>query len=427
GKYLAQFLLRRDGSENFPKNKRWGIFPGVSVGWRISEESFFKDNLSFIDNLKLKASYGEQGNDRISAFQYLMLYQYGRSQVFYENNNKTSYNGIYPSVFPNPEVTWEVAKTTNIGLEGTFRGGKLGLEAEVFRTRRSNILITRNASVPAYTGLTSLPAENIGIVDNKGFELQLSSAGKYDDLIYNITGNFTFARNTVVYMDETPYGEGYDYLNAEGHPMGSRLLYQVIGINKTADYLKGYPQMAGAGPGDFVFEDVDGDGKITSYDRRREDLSTIPEIVFGATFDAQWKNFDFMMLLQGQARVKYYISPRIDPQEGNIMQVVADGRWSPATPDNNKPGIGGTINNAGVYPATYWHRDASFLRLKNLEIGYTLPPLAFLSNGKLRIYVGGYNLLTFDTLKIVDPESNATEGAYYPQLRIYNAGIKLTF
>jgi TonB-linked SusC/RagA family outer membrane protein len=432
GIYYLQFLLRRDGSENFPENKRWGWFPGISLGWRFSEYEFVKNILPSADNLKLRASYGEQGNDRIDPFQYLSLYDYGRTQVFInESGSAVATSGIYPSVFPNPDVTWEVAKTYNLGLDGSFSNGLFSFEVEVFKTRRSNILITRNASVPVVTGLTNLPDENIGIVENKGFEIQLNHAGKYHDLTYNVSGNFLFARNEIVYMDETPWGAGHEYLAAEGHPMGSRLLYQVIGINKDASYLTYYPQAPGAVLGDFIYEDVDGDGKITTYDRRRADLTTIPEIVFGVTFEARWRGFDFMMLLQGQARAKYYMTPRIDPVEGNIMQNIADGRWSQDNPAANKPGIGGTINNAGVWPSDYWHRNASFLRLKNIELGYSLPSrwlnTSLTKINNLRFYIGAYNLFTLDGLKIVDPENNDSNGASYPQLRIFNAGVKLTF
>ncbi|MDR1865990.1 MAG: SusC/RagA family TonB-linked outer membrane protein [Bacteroidales bacterium] len=431
GKYLAQFILRADGSENFPKDSRWGYFPGGSIGWRISEERFIRDNLPLIDNLKIRASYGQQGNDRIAAFQFMELYQYGRAQIF----GGTPANGIYPSVFPNTGVTWEVAKTYNIGLDGQLWEGKLGFEIEAFKTRRENILTTRNASVPDYTGLSNLPDENIGIVENKGFEFQLTHANTSGDFTYNIAGNFLFARNTVVYFDEVPWGEGRDYLKAEGHPLGSTLLYEVGGINKTDADLQRYPQISGATLGDFHFNRLDPNpadpNSISSYDRKRVDLTSVPEIIFGLSFDAAYKMFDVSVLLQGQARSMYYISPRIDPNEGNIMNDIADGRWSPQNPDSDKPGVGGTINNAGVYPSTYWYRNSSFLRLKNLELGFNVPKSWLFDNvtniAHLRVYVGGYNLLTFDSLKIADPETSDSSNQNYPQLRIYNAGVKLTF
>lgn len=233
-------------------------------------------------------------------------------------------------------------------------------------------------------------------------------------------------------MDEAPYGEGYDYLKLEGHPMGALLLYEVIGINKTEEDLEKYPQIQGAQLGDFIFKRNDPNptnpNVITTKDRKRMDLTTVPEIVFGLSFDARWKMFDFMALFSGQARAKYYISRRIDPAEGNILQDIADGRWSTDNRTTDKPGVGGIVNGSA---STYWHRDASFVRLKNIELGVNLPGkwLGGSATGvnNLRIFIGGYNLLTFDKLKIVDPETGDSEAQNYPQVRIFNAGVKLTF
>lgn len=425
GKYLFQFISRYDGSENFPKNKRWGFFPGVSFGWRMSEEGFIKQNFNHVDNLKLRASYGEQGNDRVAAFQYMNTFIYGRNQIF----GGTEVNGIYAGIISNPNITWEVAKTYNIGLDGDFFNGKISFVAEAYTTHRSNILCPLNASIPDYTGLVaSLPDVNIGIVNNKGFELQLSHYNKISDFNYNIAGNFLFARNRVIYMNETPWGEGHEYMNQEGKPMGSSLMYKVIGINRTDEDLINYPQMQGAKLGDFIFADLDNDGKITSLDRYRNDLTNIPEIVFGLTFQGNWKKFDFMILFQGQARTRQYIYPNNDPVVGNVEQYAIDGRWTPDNIFASKPRLGGTINNGGPIPADYHFKDASFLRLKNMEIGYTVPTKRIGDIKSLRFYVGGYNLLILlDKIKVVDPEMASQEVQAYPPVRIFNTGVKLQF
>lgn len=429
-KYLISFICRWDGSENFPKGKRWGFFPGVSAGWRISEEKFVKDKWgSWLSNLKLRASYGEQGNDNIDPFQYMTTYSYSTSS-WYRTNYITMLNGadaniIIPGVVGNPDVTWEVAKTWNIGLDGDILNGLFNWEIEFFHTSRSNILVTRNASVPSYTGLTSLPDENIGKVTNHGFELQLGHQKRINkDFLYSIKANVLYAKNKIVYMDETPWGEGHEYLNATGHPMGSHLYYHVIGINKTQDDLTKYPQISGATLGEFIYEDIDGDGKITSYDRKRDDLTAVPQIVFGTTFNAQWKNFDITMLLQGQARAHFYDAPLIDWRSSNIYAKAAKKAWTLDRPDSNYPRIGQRHGEAD-----YWAKSASFLRLKNVEIGYTLPKTWLASMGvtACRIYVAGYNLLTFSGLKDVDPENSDEETQTYPQTRVYNFGIKITF
>jgi len=432
-KYLVQALIRFDGSENFPKANRWGVFPGVSLGWRISEEPFIKDNVPAISNLKIRASYGEQGNDQIAAFQYLTTYGYTSAARYKMQIDGKDVNFIIPGTIPNDKVTWEVARTWNVGLDGNIFNGLLSWEMEYFFTRRSNILCTRNASVPYYTGLTSsLPDENIGIVRNTGVEFQLSHENKVanGELLYHIAGNFMYAKNTIEYMDETPWGEGHEYMNLTGHPMGAGLYYQVKGINKTQEDLEKYPQMAGATLGDFIFEDLDGDGKITTYDRKRCDLTAVPQIVFGLNFDLTWKNFDFSLLLQGQGRARYYYAPLTDPVSGNLEWEAASKAWTLDNRDSDYPRMGSNISNGGVTRSSFYYRNASFLRLKNVELGYTIPKSVWgekIPVKGLRFYIAGYNLLTLSELKNVDPETSDESYQTYPQMRIFNTGVKLTF
>ncbi len=425
-RYMVSFICRWDGSENFAKGHRWGFFPGVSAGWRLSEEPFIKNACgNWLTNLKLRASYGEQGNDNIAAFQYLTTYSYTSSDSYKSQFGGADANIIIPGIVGNPNVTWEVAKTWNIGIDGDLWNSKLSWELEFFHTSRSNILVTRNASVPTYTGLTNLPDENIGKVNNGGLELQLSHRNRVNgDFLYSITGNFLYAKNKIKFMDETPYDAKHQYLQQTGHPMGSGLYYHVIGIYRTEDDLQKYPSYSGATLGQFIYEDIDGNGKIDTYDRTRCDLTTVPQIVFGLTFNAQWKNLDFMMLLQGQARAKFYYAPLIDYNFSNVDEDAAKKAWTLDNPDAQWPRLGTRYGDAD-----FWHKNASFLRLKNIEIGYTLPKnwLGSVGITNCRIYVGGYNLFTIDKLKYVDPETNDTDVQTYPQMRIFNAGVKVTF
>ena len=432
-KYLFQALIRFDGSENFPADKRWGVFPGVSVGWRLSEEPFIKNNAPWLTNLKIRASYGEQGNDQIDPFQYMTTYGYTSAYSYKTMFDGKEVNFIIPGTIPNPNVTWEVAKTWNVGLDGNIGNGLFGWELEAFYTNRSNILCTRNASVPYYTGLTNnLPDENIGIVNNRGIELQMSHENRLlgGDLRYRINGNFMYAKNKIVYMDEAPWPEGHDYMKLEGMPMGSALYYKVGGINKTEDDLKNHPQMSGATLGDFWFEDLDGDKEITSLDRYRMGYTAVPQIVFGLSFDAFWKNIDFSLLLQGQGLARYYYSPAMDPVSGNLDYFAAANAWRLDNTDSDYPRIGSTVSNGGVNRSDYYSRNAAFVRLKNVELGYTLPTggLSYkLGIRSLRFYIAGYNLLTFSELKFVDPETSDESYQTYPQMRIVNTGVKLTF
>ena len=430
-KYLFQALVRFDGSENFPEGKRWGIFPGVSAGWRISEEPFVKRSWPWLTNLKIRASYGEQGNDQIDPFQYMTTYGYTSAYSYKTVFDGKEVNFIIPGTIPNPNVTWEVARTWNLGLDGNIRNGLFSWELEGFYTHRSNILCTRNASIPYYTGLTNnLPDENIGEVVNRGVELQLSHENRVGEFRYRVNGNVMYAKNTIIYMDEAPWPDGHDYMKLEGHPMGSSLYYQTGGINKSEEDMANHHQMSGATLGDFWFEDLDGDGEITNLDRKRMDLTVVPQIVFGTSVDMTWRNFDFSMLLQGQARARYYYSPAMDPVSGNLDYFAAANAWTLDNRDSDYPRIGSTVSNGGVNRVSYYSRNASFLRLKNIELGYTIPMkrlLPKLNVSGLRFYVAGYNLLTFSELKFVDPETSDESYQTYPQMRIFNTGVKLTF
>lgn len=432
-RYLVQFIGRYDGSENFPSDTRWGFFPSVSAGWRLSEEPFMKTAAPWLTNLKLRASYGEQGNDQVDAFQYLTTYEFSSRNSYKMKIDGKDVNFIVPGTIPNEGITWEVARTLNLGIDGNIRNGLLSWELEYFHMKRSNILCTRNASIPYYTGLTNnLPDENIGIVKNSGVELQLSHEGKSanGDFMYHVNGNFMYAKNEIEYMDETPWGDGHEYMNLTGHPMGAGLYYQVMGINKTEEDLQKYPQMSGATLGDFIFYDLDGDGQITNFDRKRCDLTSVPQIVFGLNFSARYRNFDFVMLLQGQARARFYYAPLMDPLSGNVEEEAARKAWTLNNRDSDWPRLGSTISNGGVNNSSFYYRDASFLRLKNVELGYTIPKKVFgtkVGISDVRVYLAGYNLLTFSGLKNVDPETSDETYQTYPQMKIFNMGIKVNF
>ena len=432
-KYMLSAIVRYDGSENFKKDKRWGLFPGASIGWRISEESFIKDNLPWLTNLKLRASYGTQGNDKIAQYQYMTTYSFSTSTIYQDLFDGKEVSYVIPGAIPNENVTWEVANTYNVGIDGNIFNGLLGWELEGFYTHRKNILCTKQASVPFFTGMTgTLPDENIGEVSNKGVELQLFHDNRYGDFIYHVQGNFMWAKNTILFMDETPYEEGHEYMNKTGHPMGASLVYQTIGINKSEEDLQKYTQIKGAGLGDFIYKDLDNNGVIDDYDKLRTDLTTVPQIVFGLSASATWKNFDFSMLLQGQALARCYYAPYSDPLSNTVNKDAAERAWTLDNPTSDYPRLGSTVSNGGVYRVSFYHRDASFLRLKNLELGYTIPQKVFgslrIPVKGLRLYIGGYNLLTISSLTEIDPETSDGAGSSsYPQMRIYNAGAKLTF
>ena len=426
-KYMAQLIFRYDGSSNFASNKRWGFFPGISLGWRVSEEAFMS-NLNFINNLKIRCSYGEMGNDKVDAFQYFTLYGYDSNYVI----GNSDVIGLVQSNVPNADITWETAKTTNMGFESTLWNGFLGIELDIFKTRRSDILTTRNVVVPDYTGL-SLPDENIGIVENKGFEMQLSHSNNFHELKYSFNGNFSFTRNKVIYADEEPASEKYQ--EATGRPIGSALYYQAIGIFSSQEDVDSQPHMSGAQPGDIIYKDMNDDGDINSYDMVRNNQTTIPEIVYSLSTNFAYKGFDLSILLQGQenANMNFTTYFRVlSPYSlGNFSKWRANNHWSTDNTNATMPRAHMDLwNNNSNYNSTQWLINAGFLRLKNVEIGYNLSTEACnkLGIGKLRFYIGGTNLMIlYDHMKDIGIDPETTAYWYYPQQRTFNVGLNLTF
>lgn len=425
GKYLAQLIFRYDGSQNFPKDKRYGFFPGISVGWRMSEEQFMK-KYDFIDNLKFRASYGEMGNDQVNPFQYLTTYGFGANYVI---GNKDVASVVQTGV-PNPNITWEKAKTYNFGVDAMFWGGLLGAEFDLFKTRRADILTKRTVLVPDYTGL-NLPDENVGIVENKGFELVLTHKSKINKLNYTVSGNISYARNKVIFADEAPAAQSYQL--ATGRPIGSQLLYNAVGIFANQEEINAYPHFGDARPGDIKYEDVNNDGSINSQDRIRVNENATPQVVYGLNLGFEFKGFDLSILFQGQAKAKVFFDgyfPVMSYSLGNFLEARAEDRWSPQNANASMPRPSQEVFNNNTLPSTKWLYNSGFTRLKNLELGYNVSNLVCkkLSLQSLRIYVSGNNLAILkDHMSKLgfDPETDNYWS--YPQQKMYNIGVNINF
>lgn len=432
-KYLFDFTLRHDGSFNFPEQGKFGTFPGISLGWVISEEQFMTQN--WIDNLKIKASYAEMGNDRVSSFQYLSQYAIsGYSAArgwFFGEGDGSLVNAIYLSNIPNPNITWEVAKIKNIGLEASL-WNRLSFNFDYFYEKRRGILITRSESVPAYTGLT-LPNENLGKVNNSGVEFSFNYRKPQTyGLNYNIGGNLQFSRNKIVYMDEAPNIP--DYRKKEGHPMDSWVVYLTDGIFKTQDEVDNtQAKLNGTKPGDIKYIDYNSDGKIDGNDQVRLYSSRIPELQFGLNFGLLYKGFEFDIFFQGQAFADTYIAHDRGSDDA-LPEYFFIKRW---TEDNRNADYPRAYQRNDTYnynlTSDFWLYDASFIRIKDIILAYNLPT-QFLSGSFLkgiRIYINGSNLLTLDKLKnrmggnYYDPETNNNQGKYYPQETIITAGVNI--
>ncbi len=425
GKYLAEFTMRRDGSPNFPANKRWGYFPSASAGWRLSEEPFMK-KYTFINELKLRASYGVMGNDLVSAFQYLTTYGYGNNYVI----GGSDVTGLVQTGVPNPNITWETAKTGNIGLDATLWKGLLGITFDYFQTRRSNILTTAASVVPGYTGLT-LPDENIGIVDNKGFELVLTHANNQHKFKYNLSGNLAYSRNKVIYGNAQPGLEPYQL--AEGHPIGAGLYYKAIGIFKDAAEITALPHLPGTVPGDIIYADINHDGSIDSRDQILEDQTNIPQLTFGFNANFRYEGFDLSILLQGQGDAKQFFGgyfPVMSYSLGNFLNWRATDRWTPTNTNATMPRASYEVMNNNTINSTQWLINAGFLRVKNVSFGYNLPQNKIKKIGiqNLRFSVSASNLfLIYDHMKAMGFDPETTDYWYYPPQRVISFGVNVTF
>ncbi|MEI7526951.1 MAG: TonB-dependent receptor, partial [Mariniphaga sp.] len=423
-KYMAEFVWRYDGSYIFPAASRYGFFPGVSLGWRISEENFWKDNIPAVNYFKIRGSWGQTGNDRIEEYQYLSSYGFSNPYIF---NANTEVKTLAELRVPNPVVTWEIANQTNIGFDAQLFGDKITLSAEYFNNLRTNILWQRNASVPSSTGLI-LPRENIGEVANKGFEFELGYKGKVRNFIYKVSVNGAYQKNRIKFWDETPGVP--EYQKSTGNPMNARLLYHAIGIFSDQAAVNAYPHWDNARAGDIIFEDVNKDGKIDGLDMVRQTRTDLPIFNLGMNVNLAYKNFYANLLFQGAfgASTIHYTNSGLF---GNYQDQYADGRWTTENTHATKPRAWNFSEEywMGTYDInnTYFFRNTDYLRLKNVEIGYNLPASVIKTLGVegLRVYFSGLNVLTLTKLKDYDPETNGY--TQYPPIKVYNLGISLTF
>jgi TonB-dependent starch-binding outer membrane protein SusC len=424
GKYLLDFTLRRDGSFNFPENSRFGIFPGISAGWNITEESFYPEK-SFIDNLKLRASWATMGNDNIPQFQYLTAYTLASFYIFGDNRDK--YDGLSEHSLPNPNITWETSKTANVGFDLFMFDNKFRFQFDYFNENRTNILRRRNAAIPDFAAL-SLPDENFGEVQNRGVEFLLGYANNMGNFNYNLGGQFTFNRNKVINMAEA---EGVlEWQKQEGHPIDSWLVYKLEGngVVNTEEELENYPHRSGTQLGDLHLLDYNDDGFVNEDDRVRVYSSPRPEIQYSFNNDFEYKGFELNLLWQGQARAKTML--HFVDDTGNRPAYLFERRWTPENPDSDYPAPYSSANRFYNALSEYHLHNAAFLRLKNAEVAYNFSNLPGLHGlfKRLRFYVSATNLWTLvpGDMKYYDPEIDQDQTKYFPQLSSVSAGLNIT-
>ena len=435
-RYVAEFNFGYNGSENFAPGHRYGIFPAFSAGWILSEEKFMK-NQSFINYLKIRGSYGIVGNDLMNT----------KSRFFYlpdaYNPYGTSYNfgvdvsgnrdGATELQMGNPLVSWEKAGKQNYGLDFSILDEHLSGSFDYFIEKRHDILTTRNTA-PNFIAIT-MPVVNIGKVDNKGFELVLKWNHSIGDFKYWINGNLSYAKNKIVYKDEIPHK--YPWLYETGQSVGQPFGFIFDGFVTEADLESGKlpDHKLDLKPGDAKYKDLNGDNIIDDNDQCPIGNPIYPQLTAGITAGFEYKGFDFSMLWAGSGKVSRFISAglRVPFGGGNygLLQYMIDDHWTPKTAETAKtPRFSGAANaNNYTRNSTLWLKDASYIRLKNVQIGYTFKGewMKKIHLKNMRIYASGENLLTFDHLKIADPEATDDKQFQYPLQMIFNIGLNLNF
>jgi TonB-linked SusC/RagA family outer membrane protein len=434
-KYMAEFLWRYDASDIFPAETRYGFFPGVLAAWQISEEDFFKNNISVVNYLKLRGSWGQMGNDNLgpegNQYNYLSTNVFGTYIIGDQEVSTLRENRV-----PNPNITWEVATNSNIGVDGQLLQGKINFEFDLFYNKRTNILWFRNASIPQTTGI-SLPRENIGEVANRGWDALIGYNNQIGELRFNVSVNGGYAKNKILFWDEAPGAP--DHQRSTGSPMNTALRYEFDGVFVSQADIDANPLDYSAivgtlRPGDMKYKDVSGpngvpDGAITPDDRTRDPRNDIPTFQGGLNAGANYKNFDFSVLFQGSAGAVTTIGTGEMGSIGNFLEDIYVNRWTVENPSSEHPRISDRGNQYFSGGNTYWMRSTDYIRLKNIELGYTLPAGIGSKVGinVLRVYVNALNLATWDKLKVYDPENVNANGQYYPQSRIINTGVTVTF
>lgn len=432
-KYLVETILRADASAKFPSDKRWGYFPSVSLGWRFSEENFMK-NLNKIDELKLRASYGQSGNDGVGNFQYLSGYQYGHLAIL--DNAITQ--GLVSTGLPNPNLTWEKITIYNAGLDFSLWKRKLYGEGDVFYRERKGIPATKIASLPSTFG-AGLPPENINSLNNRGFELRVgtSGSGLNNTLLWDLSGNLSWSRSKWEHFEEPVFTDPDQerIYKMSGRWTDSQYGYISDGLftsQAEIDALKFDEDNQGnksLRPGDIRYKDTNGDGKLDWKDQVEIGKGTVPHWMTGFNINLRYKNFDFNSLFQGAFGYYNYISI---VHSGLMPAIVYDLRWTQTNNNTNAliPRLGGSPTNN--LTSDYYYKKAGYMRWKSFSFGYNLPKQLLEKIGlqQVRIYTAGINLMTFDKLKKygIDPESPSGNGAYYyPQQRTITFGANISF
>jgi TonB-linked SusC/RagA family outer membrane protein len=445
-RYLFEGNFGYNGSERFAEKERFGFFPSAGMGWVISNEAFWGDGLkAVLSNLKLKATYGLAGNDAIGTAEERFFYlsqvtlgSSGRTSSF-GTNGDVSQSGVSIDRYANEDVTWEIAKKMNVTAEiGLF--GEIDLQAEYFQEKRSNILMTR-ADIPTTMGLEAAVKSNVGKASSRGMDLSLNYNHSFNTKAWiSAMANFTYAASKYTVYEEPVYPDA-SWKSHVGYSLNQRWGYIAERLFVDDAEVRNSPtQFGDYMGGDVKYKDLNDDGKINELDMAPIGYPSDPEIVYGFGVSAGYKSFDFSFFFQGSARSSFWIiDPGVDPVintapflngQNALMQVYADSHWS----EENRniyavwPRLSPTTVENNNQLSTWFMRDGSFLRLKSVELGYSLPEkiISRIRMSHLRIYFSGTNLLTFSKFKLWDPEMGG-DGLNYPIQKVFNFGVQVSF
>lgn len=452
GKYLLELNGRYDGSPRFPSETRWGFFPSASIGWRISEEGFLKDKVSFINNLKVRASYGKMGNDQIGTFQYLSTFSLNGGYI-YDGATNVVDKGIKSDILPNTYITWEKMSTLNAGVDFTIFNSLIEGSFDYFYRKRSDVLGSRNASIPDIVG-ASMPLVNYGKFDNRGWEISLDHKNSINGIKYSIGGNISWNREKCLYIDEN------EFANVEAKRRGTQVgqwtdAYWGImtdGLFQSKEEIGNWADIDGKNnatllPGDVKKVDYNGDGRITDEDKVIIGRGTSPKLTYGINASISWKHFDLNMLWQGAGLYNFDLSNSPDYSKqfygGNTPltewyknSYTPENPWIPTNTKNARWPLwrsGPQNGNESYQSSEFWLINGAYIRLKTIDLGYSLSENLIKKWGidNCRFFISGYNVLTFSALNFLDPEVDTSPrrvfGDYYPPVGSYSIGLQIQF
>ncbi len=446
-KYFVDFNFGYTGSESFARGQQYGFFPAFSAAWNLGEESFIKNNSKWINMFKIRFSHGKVGNDKLEIdgkqerFPYLYTIESGGAGYEWAdytfNNN---FSGMHYSRIASPYVTWEVATKDDLGLDVSLFGDKFIANVDYFREKRKGIYMRREF-LPDMVGLESTPRANVGAVKSEGFDGKITYKQKINEVDFTLRANLTYSKNKILEKDEE--NNVYPYQMEEGYRVGQAKGLIALGLFEDYDDIRNSPtqQFGSYQPGDIKYKDVNGDGVVNDGDIVAIGSTERPNLIYGAGASARWKGLDINVHFQGAGKSSFFIYGKTvyafsEGEWGTILKGMTDDRWisadisgDPATENPNasypRLSFGGNGNN--YRNSTFWLRNGSYIRLKTVDIGYTIPK--HIANrfrcDNVRIFVMGTNLVTWSDFKLWDPEMNNPRGEVYPLPKSITFGVSL--